>query len=207
MSTTTNRKDHINRPWFLWNKVNQPPQFEESSSSYDDIRSQRRKERDEHYRRFLPFVRVLVKSDIGKLIVKVSSQTATNERYMKVYPESNPIDWSFSEKVWTLKDIHLNSHKIPCRNCKKLNPEKMYMCSKCKSVKYCSKECQTTHWKVCHKFGCGLDDPLPLEGIYLELDNESTFAGPQYTDGWVVIEEVKHLFTKEEGEAFPLFVF
>ena len=37
-----------------------------------------------------------------------------------------------------------------CDNCNKAEYEekrKFNRCAKCKSVRYCSKECQTTHWK------------------------------------------------------------
>lgn len=44
-----------------------------------------------------------------------------------------------------------------CFQCQKTDSdtEKMYQCSKCKSVYYCSKECQIQHWKK-HKKQCQL---------------------------------------------------
>ena len=40
-----------------------------------------------------------------------------------------------------------------CHNCSKVG--KTWRCSKCKRVRYCSRECQKSHWKG-HKKTCGI---------------------------------------------------
>ncbi|KAA6402251.1 MAG: hypothetical protein EZS28_002214 [Streblomastix strix] len=58
-----------------------------------------------------------------------------------------------------------------CANCiKKCESDKIMRCSKCKKVKYCSKECQKAHWKFIHKIECNLlqiQTPQPIEGSML----------------------------------------
>jgi len=51
-----------------------------------------------------------------------------------------------------------------CANCTKLLP-KMNQCSRCKIVKYCSRECQSLHWKKVHKHSCTKAQVLPLYKI------------------------------------------
>eukprot|EP01084_Bolivina_argentea_P124274 220217_1 len=41
---------------------------------------------------------------------------------------------------------------VVCANCNKSNPSKR--CGGCKVTKYCSKTCQTTHWKSSHQKNC-----------------------------------------------------
>ena len=48
-----------------------------------------------------------------------------------------------------------------CANCTKLLP-KMSRCSRCKIVKYCSRECQSSHWKKVHKQSCVKAQPFAL---------------------------------------------
>ena len=55
----------------------------------------------------------------------------------------------------------------PCLNCGKSNP-KMNVCSKCKVAKYCSKECQKSHWKQ-HKSTC--TTPAAKEGAEVATVN------------------------------------
>ena len=43
--------------------------------------------------------------------------------------------------------------KRKCSNCGKV-PEMPNRCSRCKSVAYCDRECQTEHWKAVHKKQC-----------------------------------------------------
>lgn len=48
-----------------------------------------------------------------------------------------------------------------CANCTKLLP-KMSRCSRCKIVKYCSRDCQSSHWKKVHKQSCVKAQPFTL---------------------------------------------
>jgi hypothetical protein len=41
----------------------------------------------------------------------------------------------------------------PCAQCGELFP-KLKLCTRCRSVSYCSKECQVAHWKAGHKQVC-----------------------------------------------------
>eukprot|EP00903_Cladosiphon_okamuranus_P010856 g10255.t2 len=43
------------------------------------------------------------------------------------------------------------SAELPCPTCQKANPTKI--CSKCKAVKYCSRDCQKAHWRD-HQLEC-----------------------------------------------------
>lgn len=45
------------------------------------------------------------------------------------------------------------------RHCSNTEPEKdtFKKCSKCNWVRYCSRECQVTHWKEDHKNRCGVE--------------------------------------------------
>jgi len=48
-----------------------------------------------------------------------------------------------------------------CANCTKRNVY-MNQCSRCKMVKYCSRECQSLHWKKVHKESCTKAQPFSL---------------------------------------------
>lgn len=52
-----------------------------------------------------------------------------------------------------------------CANCTKVFPNKMSRCSRCKIVKYCSRDCQSLHWKEVHKHSCVKAQPLALYKI------------------------------------------
>ena len=52
--------------------------------------------------------------------------------------------------------------RIVCHNCK--IPTKTKWCDACKSVKYCSKECQREHWPK-HKNFCKITDPIVSEKV------------------------------------------
>lgn len=62
-------------------------------------------------------------------------------------------------------------HYDRCANCTKLAP-KMNQCSRCKMVKYCSRDCQALHWKKVHKQSCTKAQPLPL---YKSLNGNDGF--------------------------------
>ena len=48
-----------------------------------------------------------------------------------------------------------------CANCTKKMPN-MNRCSQCKMVNYCSRDCQSSHWKKVHKSSCTKAQPLSL---------------------------------------------
>jgi hypothetical protein len=48
----------------------------------------------------------------------------------------------------------------PCANCGELFP-KLKLCTRCRSVSYCCKDCQVAHWKAGHKREC---QEQPAEG-------------------------------------------
>lgn len=54
--------------------------------------------------------------------------------------------------------IILNMNVEHCANCNKTANEqpdhRLSLCGRCKLVKYCSKECQITHWKKIHRAVC-----------------------------------------------------
>lgn len=46
---------------------------------------------------------------------------------------------------------------VRCANCSEIEPHgvKYEVCSKCKNVCYCTRECQVTHWRAIHRDECG----------------------------------------------------
>ena len=55
--------------------------------------------------------------------------------------------------------------RIPFTNCPVCFQQAVQTCSKCKSVSYCSKECQIKHWKSVHKQCCKPNpNPAKLRG-------------------------------------------
>lgn len=67
-----------------------------------------------------------------------------------------PMDATSSE---ILEYIHNQSEWIDCSCCfwcekTKLTAERLFLCTGCMSVSYCSKECQTHDWKAFHKPEC-----------------------------------------------------
>ena len=62
-----------------------------------------------------------------------------------VYPGTSPEDME-------------NLMKEKCANCQKRADVDVEFkrCSRCKSIWYCSKECQVKHWSACHKSDCML---------------------------------------------------
>lgn len=71
-----------------------------------------------------------------------------------------------------------------CGHChKQLDSRKV--CSKCKSISYCSRECQSNDWRI-HKQGCNqLDCPVYMEsrahdfGIHAEVNWGGHITGPR----------------------------
>lgn len=59
-------------------------------------------------------------------------------------------------------------HKIHCHACGK-NVEKTRLCSRCKVGRYCSSECQRSHWSI-HKIGCNIDSNVSKETLKVNID-------------------------------------
>ena len=66
--------------------------------------------------------------------------------------------WVFPDKKLGNPDVlvkifeQLGDEKKPCSNC--LTPHAKSVCSRCAIACYCSRECQSTHWKAGHKLEC-----------------------------------------------------
>lgn len=56
------------------------------------------------------------------------------------------------ERIAELREGY-DKEQESCKACK-TNNMKLYLCSRCRSVKYCSKECQKKDWTT-HKHNCG----------------------------------------------------
>lgn len=65
--------------------------------------------------------------------------------------------WPYDDKRRV--DIYIFSPKPMCNNCQK-RPDTLLKCSSCKSVEYCSRECQKAHWPV-HKVVCKQTQRVP----------------------------------------------
>jgi hypothetical protein len=52
-----------------------------------------------------------------------------------------------------------SSPLISCANCSAIYLNPLRKCSRCHTVRYCSKECQTQDWKNGHKFVCAIAAP------------------------------------------------
>ncbi|KAF8069896.1 ectomycorrhiza-upregulated zf-MYND domain-containing protein [Lyophyllum atratum] len=63
---------------------------------------------------------------------------------------------------------------MPQENCTKCNfpRDSLQKCSKCKTVSYCSKECQTSHWPV-HKPMCRVYSPKEVWGVQMLSTGEA----------------------------------
>ena len=62
-----------------------------------------------------------------------------------------------AQQAKTSSNAHPNAspaHLHACANCG-TNVSNLRACSRCKATSYCSKECQTAHWKSEHKASCG----------------------------------------------------
>lgn len=94
---------------------------------------------DNYYKPFEKYARDLKKEDIGKLMMKV----------VPVFMKSGDPDYSYVGEVYKIIDISYDNKCFECE--KKTNMR----CNKCKSIYYCSKECQTKRWKI-HKEMCSL---------------------------------------------------
>ena len=66
---------------------------------------------------------------------------------------------SKSQAIALVEDIE-NLMKQGCANCQKRATVDVEFkrCSRCKSIWYCSKECQVKHWSACHKSDCMLSE-------------------------------------------------
>ena len=65
-----------------------------------------------------------------------------------------------------------------CSSCKKpgANDKHLKSCAKCKTAKYCSKECQTEDWKTKHKVRC-----QEIRKYQAAIEKEEAFAAQGFT--------------------------
>jgi len=98
------------------------------------------------------------------------------EQVQRLSESSNSEMRQFSSIL--LDKIHVVTGTLPKLNPKCSNPscskrkENMKKCGNCKVVKYCSKECQVTHWKNGHKAECERFKETASErkGKHLDVD-------------------------------------
>jgi hypothetical protein len=74
--------------------------------------------------------------------------------------------------------------------------ERVFVCSECRNVLYCSPECQTMHWKT-HAQSCRVNGWRSIEATYVIKEgggNSATIESPSYTGIFTtVLEKVKSL--------------
>lgn len=74
--------------------------------------------------------------------------------------------------------LHEPSEDSFCHNCSKIG--NTLKCSKCKRARYCSRECQKSHWKAGHKKTCGIsveDTLLQLHRLGLNMSLSESIEG------------------------------
>lgn len=93
---------------------------------------------------------------LSRLMSTVSEEIKTN---LPIHLKDKPCDAEVLAYI-----LHGKNKEIPydppppahCWQCKKIECEsqKLKMCGRCGTAKYCDKQCQTDHWKVSHKYSC-----------------------------------------------------
>ncbi|KAK2465916.1 hypothetical protein APHAL10511_001557 [Amanita phalloides] len=93
---------------------------------------------------------------------------------------------------------------LRCAKCGVKCDENM-VCSKCKAVNYCSKDCQKRHWRSIHKDMCKPFDPDMVWGIKILCDEEFERLGTDDVKGrlqHIRIPKAHRIFDK--GEKCPV---
>ena len=67
-----------------------------------------------------------------------------------------------------LPDFDLGLGGVCCALCGRI--DKLFHCAKCKTTKYCSRKCQTIHWKMQHSEDCCMDK-IPKDFVILSEIN------------------------------------
>ncbi|CAL1385230.1 unnamed protein product [Linum trigynum] len=80
-----------------------------------------------------------------------------------------------------------------CDNCGKSGKKK---CTRCKSVRYCSKECQTSHWNSAHKFKC--KEPSKANSALIRKPNSG-----KHFSGIALVLDTQKRFKKPGKVLFP----
>lgn len=96
------------------------------------------------------------------------------KRVKKMYPHlcqpQNKTDYDSSPDLMTLYSCMSEPKEMfskdECYQCG-VKKEKMQKCSMCHKARYCSKECQTLHWKSSHK-----DECQDLQGLHVIIEDD-----------------------------------
>ena len=109
------------------------------------------------------FARLLFKGRPTRATVQHCQQYMRSKAYVHAGGSKEPLPYMTK---------YLSSTPFCCNRCEAISggktPVTLNLCAKCKSVMYCSRECQVADWKE-HKPICrGEKKPLAIEGGYAE---------------------------------------
>ena len=115
-----------------------------------------------------------------------------------------PLKIPFNDATPKSKQKRVGSSRV-CNFCKTKNTT-CQDCMKCKSVHYCSKDCQRSDWKI-HKLFCGLrcDDLSTKDSTSSTMDTVKAFLLPEGSDSPTMIHLPLKNITSSEGRYEKLY--